>query len=90
MQPNTAHFNGDDYQPARDDERLRGQILRVFNAMKDGEWRTLEQIANITGDPQASISAQLRHLRKDRFGAFDVRKQYVRNGLYRYKLAGVA
>jgi uncharacterized protein YueI len=43
--------------------------------MQDGEWRTLAEIETITGDPQASISAQLRHLRKKRFGYHTVNKQ---------------
>ena len=41
-----AHFNGDDYQPDRDKERLRGQILRVYTVIKDGRWRTLRSIAD--------------------------------------------
>lgn len=79
-------FNGSDYLPARDDVRLSGQIERVWDCMKDGKPRTLDQIATITGDPQASISAQLRHLRKDRFGGHTVNKSYVGNGLYFYTL----
>jgi len=79
-------FNGDDYQPDRDDVRLSGQIERVFNCMKDGGWRTLPDISKSTGDPEASISAQLRHLRKDRFGGHRVEKDYMGSGLYRYKL----
>ena len=30
MQDN-PHFDGDDYKKSRDEKRLRGQILRVFN-----------------------------------------------------------
>lgn len=79
-------FDGDDYQPERDDERLTGQILRVWNVVKDGGWRTLAHISLITGDPEASISAQLRHLRKPRFGGHFVEKQYVSNGIYLYRV----
>ena len=81
-----VRFNGDDYQPERDNKRLSGQLLRVWNVMKDQEWHTLPEIAIRTGDPEASISAQLRHLRKKRFGQHDVQKEYIENGLYRYKL----
>ena len=81
-----AHFNGDDYQPERDKERLRGQILRVYTAIKDGRWRTLRQLAEITGDPEASVSAQLRHLRNPRFGGHEIVKRYIKNGLYEYRL----
>ena len=82
-----AHFNGDDYQPDRDKERLRGQILRVHTVIKDGRWRTLRSISDATGDPEASVSAQLRHLRKPRFGGFEIQKRYVKNVLYEYRLS---
>jgi hypothetical protein len=86
---NCSRFNGSDYAPAKDDVRLRGQILRVYNLMKDGHWRTLSEIESSTGDPAASISAQLRHLRKNRFGSHTVNKR-VRgqreHGLFEYQL----
>ena len=80
------HFNGADYQPTRDDARLTGQILRVWNLMQDGGWGTLHGSSQATGDPHASVSAQLRHLRKDRFGAHCVEREYIDNGLYRYRI----
>src|SRR4051812_34643680 len=82
-------FNGPDYDPEFDRERLTGQILRIFNLMSDGEWRTLGEIQGITGDPEASISAQLRHLRKPRFGCHTLNKRARgdRNaGLWEYQL----
>ncbi len=84
-----AHFNGDGYEPSRDDERLRGQIRRVYDLMVDGRWRTLDEIASRTGDPPASVSAQLRHLRKKRFGEFRVEKRRrggESSGLWEYRL----
>jgi hypothetical protein len=80
------HFNGPEYNPDRDHKRLAGQCLRVFNAMKDGGWRTFDQIADLTGDPAPSISAQLRHLRKERFGGHLVNRRHVGSGLYEYQL----
>lgn len=82
-------FDGSDYSPKHDDRRLTGQILRVFDCMKDSEWRTLEEIGRATSDPQASISAQLRHLRKDKFGAHTVNKRnrgHREHGLFEYQL----
>jgi hypothetical protein len=79
-------FDGADYQHERDCERLSGQLLRVWECIKDGQWRTLSRISTITGDPEASISAQLRHLRKPRFGRFHVEKRYINNGLYEYRV----
>jgi hypothetical protein len=86
MNQSEFRFNGADYIPSRDDARLSGQILRVWDCMKDESWRTLREIATITGDPEASISAQLRHLRKERFGGHEVEREYVSNGLYKYRL----
>lgn len=79
-------FNGSDYVPVRDDARLTGQLLRVWNVMCGGDWHTLPEISDKTGDPEASISAQLRHLRKERFGAHKVEKEHVQSGLFRYRL----
>jgi hypothetical protein len=79
-------FDGADYDHARDHQRLAGQIGRVFAFMRSGEWHTLGEIAAATGDPEASVSAQLRHLRKKRFGSHGVEKKYLGNGLYSYRL----
>ena len=77
-------FAGSDYIPARDDVRLKGQIERVFKALQSGEKRTLGQISAITGDPESSVSAQLRHLRKPQHGGYRIEKEFVSNGLYLY------
>jgi hypothetical protein len=82
-------FDGSDYDPEFDDERLTGQCLRVFNAMRDARWRTLHEISLLTGDPEASISAQLRHFRKPRFGSHTVNKRSRgdrESGLFEYQL----
>lgn len=82
-------FNGSDYDPKLDNKRLTNQLKRIYNIMCDGAWRTLEEIASSTGDPQASISAQLRHLRKPRFGGYIVEKKSRcdrSHGLFEYRL----
>ena len=79
-------FNGADYNPERDDVRLTGQILRIWGVVNDGRWYTLKDIYARTGDPEASISAQLRHLRKPRFGGHIVEREYINNGLYKYRV----
>lgn len=81
-----TRFSGSDYQPVRDDVRLSTQLLRVWNAVCTGRWLTLGELESLTGDPPASISAQLRHLRKAKFGAHGVEKEYVGNGLYKYRV----
>ena len=82
----THQFDGADYQPLRDDPRLNTQYKRIFRLMRDGVARTLSQIAKDTGDPEASVSAQLRHMRKERFGWHFVKREYLGNGLYSYAL----
>lgn len=82
-------FNGSDYQSTLDHSRLSLQHERIRDLMLDGQWRTLNEIANVTGDPAASISAQLRHLRKARFGGWTVEKRARERhrGLYEYRLS---
>jgi hypothetical protein len=79
-------FNGSDYVAERDDERLSSQLERVKALMSDSQWRSLNQIASATGAPAASVSAQLRHLRKERFGSNTVNKRYVERGVFLYQL----
>jgi hypothetical protein len=84
-------FNGPSYEPTLDEVRLQKQQARIFSLMCDGEWRTLQEIQEATGDPQASISAQLRHFRKKRFGSHIVDKRRAEDvddvkGLWEYKL----
>ncbi len=87
--PARPRFDGPVYVPALDDRRLTGQLLRIFELMRDGQWRTLPEIEEETDDPAASISAQLRHLRKARFGSHRVdkrRRTSATSGLWEYRL----
>lgn len=86
---NQPKFNGPDYVPELDDKRLTGQIKAIYELMVDGVWRTLGEIETKTNYPQASISAQLRHLRKKRFGKNTVLKRRrgdETQGLFEYQL----
>ncbi len=85
-QPFEPHYNGPDYIPQRDHGRLSAQTQRVLDLMRDRQWRTLIEISNTTGDPVASVSAQLRHLRKERFGGHQVNRRHLGNGLYEYQV----
>lgn len=84
-----SHFNGPEYQREFDFNRLTKQHEVIRELMLDGTWRTLSEIERITKFPAASISAQLRHLRKPRFGSFLVerRKRGDRKiGLFEYRV----
>lgn len=79
-------FDGDDYTPERDDQRLSAQYSTIFEFMKDSQWRPLYVIADALDYPPASVSAQLRHMRKARFGGHTVNRRYIGGGLYEYQL----
>lgn len=86
-------FAGSEYVPHLDDQRLQGQIKRVRDALIDGRYRTLREIHEITGDGEASISAQIRHLRKQHHGGYVIDRR-IRgdrvNGLFEYAITGQA
>lgn len=89
LQQQELRFDGPAYNHELDSKRLKGQLLRIWKVMKDRRYRTLREIADITGDPESSISAQLRHLRKERFGAHEVKKRRrggPGTGLFEYQL----
>lgn len=71
-------------------EALRASAIRrrqrdvlcdvMLSASQCETWLTLEELAKLTDYPPASISAQLRHLRKPEFGGFEVRKRQRKPG----------
>ena len=86
MSAQLAHFDGATFDAGRDSRRLTNQYHRVLAHLRDGCWHTLADIALATGDPEASVSARLRDLRKPRFGSHTIERQYVERGLFRYRL----
>ena len=86
MTQTTLDFEGATYDPAKDRSRLNRQMQAVYDCMIYGDWRTLDEIARITGAPQASVSARLRDFRKPRFGGFTVDRKRLQDGLYIYRL----
>lgn len=54
--------------------------------MTDGQWRSLYEISQLTGDPPQSVSARLRDLRKPRFGEYQVNRRNVSGGTFEYQL----
>jgi len=79
---------GETFNHKRDVKRLNAQAQRVWDAMSDGRWWSLRELADRCGDPEASISARLRDFRKPSFGGFKVEQVYIRRGLHRYRLGG--
>jgi hypothetical protein len=84
-------FDGDTFDPERDGERLSRQLAAVkeYCIRRFPRWIYLAQMAADLGYPPASVpalSARLRDLRKDRFGAYNVEREYVTRGLWRYRV----
>jgi hypothetical protein len=57
--------------------KTQREVLRdvMFSAKECEAWLTLSELAAMTGYPAASISAQLRHLKKPRCGNFVLEKR---------------
>ena len=79
-------FEGETYSPQQDQKRLKGQLKRVFDAMADGQWWTLETLHTQCGGSQAGISARIRDLRKPKCGSLTVDRERLTGGLWRYRL----
>jgi arginine repressor len=84
-------FDGRTYDAARDGQRLKSQLEAVRQVLSAGEWKTLNGISrelHIRGidASEASISARIRDLRKAKFGAYQVGRRYIDNGLWAYRM----
>lgn len=86
---------GPAYEPEQDADRIEHQRERILAYMLRSEWRTLAKIRHDlehryeTNVPEASISAQLRHLRKKAFGGYRVEKRRSgpkKKGLWEYRV----
>lgn len=83
------NFSGAEYVPALDQKRLTKQIDLIYDLMKDGKYRTLAEISQATGAHEASVSAQLRNLKKIEFGYHGLEKRRrgePGNGLWEYRI----
>lgn len=73
----SGDFDGKHFDPELDAVRLTQQMRDVFECLCGGHgWLTVSEIKGMTGHPEASISAQLRNMRKVKFGALDIRGRY--------------
>lgn len=78
---------GPAYSVPLDADRIEGQHETIRDYMlSHNKWLTLAEIEAAVGYPQASISAQLRHLRKPRFGAYVVDKRRRSCGTWEYRV----
>lgn len=74
-----ARFDGDVYDPRKDDVRLTAQLGRVLEAMTNAaharHYITVNEIHELTGDPAPSVLAQIGHLRKKKHGQYLIWRQ---------------
>lgn len=64
-------------RPTTVGRRRQRDVLRdvMLSASQCDTWLTLDELTMLTHYPPASISAQLRHLRKPEFGGYEVEKR---------------
>lgn len=82
-------FDGSTFVPKLDAARLGKQLVSVYGLMSDERWRTLREIGDELGQPEQSVSARLRDLRKPKFGAYTVerrRRGEAHRGIFEYRL----
>lgn len=68
--------------------RLGAQMARVLRLMMDGQERTLREIAAVTGDPEASISARLRDINNEESmnQVYRMIRRHVRRGKHLHRV----
>ena len=79
-------FDGTTYERDLDHARLTTQLERVCTLLTTppGQRWKLRELADAVGAPEASISARIRDLRKDKFGGFEVLRNRTAGGLWEY------
>ena len=81
-------FQGATYKATFDYARLSGQLRTIYDFMKDGVWRTPQEVAELINNPNVcSVDANLRNLRKYENGPIVMRRD--RNnvrGLSEYRM----
>lgn len=80
---------GDSFEPEHDQARLAAQFNGVLSLMLGSQWRTLGEIAKVTGYPEASVSARLRQIRNEHGEKYEVSKRRRGDpsaGLFEYQV----
>ena len=80
-------FDGATIDDALDTDRLRRQLDRVRTLLlTEYKWHTLAEIREAIGVPEASASARLRDLRKERFGSYTIERRRRSRGTFEYRM----
>ena len=82
-----AHFDGKFCDIPKDHLRLSRQFERVRDYMSDHQFHSVQEVAQALNIPENSASAQIRNLRKARFGARVIETQRCTDtGLFKYRM----
>ena len=87
----TGQYHGP-HEP-EDEPRFGKQLQAVYEVMRSGDWRTIEQIVRQCAGKgvlitSQSVSARLRDLRKEQFGGYTIARKRIGKGLYAYRMEG--
>ena len=77
---------GDHYDKDRDEPRLTNQRELILAYIKQHRDFSVDEVALALSFPENSVSSQIRHLRKEKFGDHCIPIRHVGGGLYRYYL----
>ena len=87
--PQPTLFDGASYDPALDEDRLANALGRVYEALTNGGWWTLAQLAQVGRCSETGAAARVRDLRKYRFGSHVIERRRIglpKSGLHAYRL----
>ena len=82
------HFHGPEITK-EEKKRMGGNMLKVFRIMKDGKWRTIDEIRHLgVSSPPQSVAIYLRAFREPRYGSHEVPKRKLRINarIFEYRL----
>lgn len=66
--------------------KLTGDLKMIFDIMSDGQAHLVSDIAFDLNLPECSVSAQIRHLRKSKFGGHKIKRISLTKGLSAYQM----
>ena len=84
--PETPEFKGIGSENGEDRERLTGQFEGVWEIMRDGEYHTIKEVAEKTGEPAQSVGRQIRYIRSKPRGSHVLEREYRGHGIYAFRV----
>lgn len=66
--------------------KLTADMAKIFAIMLDKKPHLVKDIAKELDLPETSVSAQLRHMRKEEFGRINIKRKSITKGLSYYIL----